>query len=621
MTGKEMLRKVLQLMDKNFGIMKEKNEKYGNSFIESIEKYGAIAALTRMGDKFKRLETLILNEDNGEDTDESLTDTALDLANYLYMLVAFKEWDFNDDLFLKEDKEFNEEEKYHWYMYDGDGERLFFVSTSTTGGTFLRREEPCALLHSEFTVGEFSELFGADDLRGFKVIDNNGDLSGASEPEVYIDEFYPLTPDFETVEFDWNNYTEREKPCSNIELDKEYYWLYDGFDYVNKYLNLEIHDEDLFLSDYSYEPNDVKLRFTINDFIELFEKYEYDKEFQDSCFDGIMPSYNEFKPVDPYTMEVVKFDFEEYENNLKSVDEALDELKELLNSFNGVEELSDLSKVEWYWACDDCEYGRIFLSPFESENIIHLTRTEFNTATFSEMKDLLENRNIIMPDSVDYTKPKRFSDIYPVDKFTLERIPFNWEEFLDDGKKYYFAVKGEVFKGKGMFLNYAERTDDLFLASQEETEDGFRTKFTKLEFLELIRGKDFSYEDAGYGLTELDFYPIPVEDIPQVELGIVDDNAVEPIAFPDHIHAAKQYNDMILDLINKIKEKEYDFECLGRDYFAACDYTKDLEKQLETLQQDRDSLANENKYLIDKMFDLMCELNGFKRAFNEYNDL
>ena len=619
MTGKEMLRKVLQLMDKNFGIMKEKNEKYGNSFIESIEKYGAIAALTRMGDKFKRLETLILNEDNGEDTDESLTDTALDLANYLYMLVAFKEWDFNDDLFLKEDKEFDEEEKYHWYMYDGDGERLFFVSTSTTGGTFLRREEPCALLHSEFTISEFSELFGSDDLRGFKVIDNNGDLSGTSEPEVYIDEFYPLTPDFETVEFDWNNYTEREKPCSNIELDKEYYWLYDGFD-VNKYLNLAINDEDLFLSDYSNELNDVETLFTVSDFIELFEKYGYDEELQKQIFDRIMPSYNEFKPVDPDTMEVVKFDFEEYENNLKSVDEALDELKELLNSFNGVEELSDLSKVEWYWAYDDCEYGRIFLSHCSNSNTIFLSQIEYCSATFSEMKDLLESKDLTITGGEVYTNPKRFSDIYPVDKFTLERIPFNWEEFIDDGKKYYFAVKGEVSEERGIFLNYAEHTNDLFLASQEEVEDDFRTKFTKLEFLELMRDKDFSYKDAKYGLTELDFYPIPVEDIPQVELGIVDDNTVEPTISPDHTHAIKQDNDMILDLINKIKEKEYDLECLEKYYFTACHYAKDLEKQLETLQQNKVSLTNENTYLRNKMFELRCELSGLKRAFDEYND-
>jgi hypothetical protein len=61
-----------------------KNKAYGNSFGRSVERYGKIAALTRMSDKFNRLETLILNEkmDTG---DESLYDTLLDLSTYCIM--------------------------------------------------------------------------------------------------------------------------------------------------------------------------------------------------------------------------------------------------------------------------------------------------------------------------------------------------------------------------------------------------------------------------------------------------------------------------------------------------------------------------------------------------------
>lgn len=71
---------------------RRKNTDYGNSFIQSIHKYGFIAALTRMSDKFNRIENLILN-DKREVEDESLGDSLLDLANYSIMTyMEFKNW-------------------------------------------------------------------------------------------------------------------------------------------------------------------------------------------------------------------------------------------------------------------------------------------------------------------------------------------------------------------------------------------------------------------------------------------------------------------------------------------------------------------------------------------------
>lgn len=62
-----------------------KNHDYGDSFGRSIEKYGAIAGLTRISDKFNRLETLLLSDTNRV-ADEKVADTLLDLANYSIML-------------------------------------------------------------------------------------------------------------------------------------------------------------------------------------------------------------------------------------------------------------------------------------------------------------------------------------------------------------------------------------------------------------------------------------------------------------------------------------------------------------------------------------------------------
>lgn len=66
----------------------EKNQKYGNSFESSLDKYGNIAALTRISDKFNRFENLVLTDDEGTD-DESIMDTLFDMANYCIMTAVY----------------------------------------------------------------------------------------------------------------------------------------------------------------------------------------------------------------------------------------------------------------------------------------------------------------------------------------------------------------------------------------------------------------------------------------------------------------------------------------------------------------------------------------------------
>lgn len=58
----------------------KKNHDYSNSFFESLDKRGLVAALIRMEDKMNRLDSL--SERKAQVTDESLIDTLLDLANY-----------------------------------------------------------------------------------------------------------------------------------------------------------------------------------------------------------------------------------------------------------------------------------------------------------------------------------------------------------------------------------------------------------------------------------------------------------------------------------------------------------------------------------------------------------
>lgn len=68
---------------------RRKNADYGDSFGISVRKYGIIAALTRMSDKWNRLENLILHREKQTTlvADESVLDTLLDLATYCMMTV------------------------------------------------------------------------------------------------------------------------------------------------------------------------------------------------------------------------------------------------------------------------------------------------------------------------------------------------------------------------------------------------------------------------------------------------------------------------------------------------------------------------------------------------------
>ena len=66
---------------------RRKNEAYGDSFGKSVRKYGPISALTRMSDKWNRLESLMVDKNRNEVSDENINDTLLDLATYCIMTV------------------------------------------------------------------------------------------------------------------------------------------------------------------------------------------------------------------------------------------------------------------------------------------------------------------------------------------------------------------------------------------------------------------------------------------------------------------------------------------------------------------------------------------------------
>lgn len=64
-----------------------KNHDYGNSFEQSLDEFGIVASVVRMGDKMNRIKSLVKKE--AQVKDESIKDTLLDLANYSIMTVMW----------------------------------------------------------------------------------------------------------------------------------------------------------------------------------------------------------------------------------------------------------------------------------------------------------------------------------------------------------------------------------------------------------------------------------------------------------------------------------------------------------------------------------------------------
>ena len=77
-----------EILNKLFELMKLKNSDYGNSFMNSLERFNLIAAIVRISDKIDRL--VSLNSKAVEEVNfESLKDTYEDLLNYCLMTVVY----------------------------------------------------------------------------------------------------------------------------------------------------------------------------------------------------------------------------------------------------------------------------------------------------------------------------------------------------------------------------------------------------------------------------------------------------------------------------------------------------------------------------------------------------
>ena len=79
--------KFKQITDIMADTFKRKNHDYGNSFEQSLDKFGLIASAVRIGDKMNRFESL--TQKKAQVCGESIRDTLLDMANYAIMTIMW----------------------------------------------------------------------------------------------------------------------------------------------------------------------------------------------------------------------------------------------------------------------------------------------------------------------------------------------------------------------------------------------------------------------------------------------------------------------------------------------------------------------------------------------------
>lgn len=92
MENTELFKQITAKMAETY---EKKNADYGNSFEETLNKWGINIALARMDDKLNRVNTL-LNK-TAQVKDESVEDTLMDLATYAVMTLMFLQKSANQE--------------------------------------------------------------------------------------------------------------------------------------------------------------------------------------------------------------------------------------------------------------------------------------------------------------------------------------------------------------------------------------------------------------------------------------------------------------------------------------------------------------------------------------------
>ena len=79
------------IVDNMKEVCNQKNKDYGTSVQDTYEKFGNLAYIIRLHDKWNRINSL-MEKGEAEVKDESIDDTILDMANYLLLWLTSRKY-------------------------------------------------------------------------------------------------------------------------------------------------------------------------------------------------------------------------------------------------------------------------------------------------------------------------------------------------------------------------------------------------------------------------------------------------------------------------------------------------------------------------------------------------
>lgn len=79
------------IVDNMKEVCNQKNKDYGTSVQDTYEKFGDLAYIIRLHDKWNRINSL-MESGKAEVKDESIDDTILDMANYLLLWLTSRKY-------------------------------------------------------------------------------------------------------------------------------------------------------------------------------------------------------------------------------------------------------------------------------------------------------------------------------------------------------------------------------------------------------------------------------------------------------------------------------------------------------------------------------------------------
>lgn len=209
-----------RILDKLHKTYAEKNSDYGDSFTDTMNKFGIEVGIARICDKYKRLENMALGKHMN--VNESMKDCLLDMANYAIMLSMYLDekypnGDYSKDYDLKLEDDFDDED------FDGDFDDDCYGMNQDIADGYVNSKNTDEFDAYLADLGD--EYYNLDELEGFDKQRESLEKYIHEHPREFYDDFDHWINENELLEKltkDITNCRNKEKkPIEKLEKELE----------------------------------------------------------------------------------------------------------------------------------------------------------------------------------------------------------------------------------------------------------------------------------------------------------------------------------------------------------------------------------------------------------------